>query len=62
MELFIENMSCGHCKMTIEKALTDAGVSSFTIDLQNKTVFIQSKELTKEAIIEIIEAKGYHVK
>lgn len=62
MVLYVENMSCGHCKMTIEKALADAGVSSFEIDLQNKRIEVHSNELSEKQVIKVIEDKGYHVK
>lgn len=40
--VIVPNMSCGHCKMRIEKALNALdGVSSATADVNTKAVSIQ---------------------
>jgi copper chaperone CopZ len=62
MEFTVTNMTCNHCKMTIEKALKDSGVSEFEINLENKQVYVTSDELSFEAIQEVIASKGYEVK
>lgn len=62
MEFVVENMSCGHCKMTIEKALKEAGVTAFDVDLSDKTVRVESSELSEKELIKVIESKGYQVK
>ncbi len=59
MELKVLNMSCGHCKATIEKALADAGYDDIHVDLDNKTVKVAAAD--EEAVRKVIEAKGYQV-
>ena len=62
MEIDVTNMTCNHCKMTIEKALKEAGVSEFTIDLERGKVSISSEELARERVVALIRDKGYDVK
>ena len=62
MELVIANMACGHCKMTIETALKEAGVKDFIVDLETKRVIINSKELSEKKVRKLIQSKGYEVK
>ncbi len=59
MELKVRNMSCGHCKATIEKALADAGYDDLHVDLEKKTVSVDASD--KDAVRAVIEAKGYRV-
>ncbi len=61
MEFRVTNMSCGHCKMTIEQALKDLGVSSFSVDLATKTVRVESDEASEEAVKNAVRAKGYDI-
>jgi len=59
VELKVRDMSCGHCKATIEKALADAGYDDIHVDLAKKTVTVEGTD--EEAVRAVIEAKGYHV-
>ena len=58
----VEGMMCGHCKMAVEKAVSEVtGVESAVVDLQAKTVTVKgSADLTvlKKAIVDA----GYEVK
>jgi copper chaperone len=55
----VEDMSCGHCKMRIEKALGTWGkASSFTVDLAAKRVEVETEAGAAEAGA-IIEDAGY---
>ena len=59
IKLSIPEMSCGHCKSSIEKAVaavdTDAEIE---VDLENRTVSIKSS-LDEAALIDAIKEGGY---
>ena len=64
-EIYIEGMTCGHCKMAVEKAVkSQEGVSVAAVDLPAKklTVEYDGLEATLSRIIEAIEDTGYTVK
>ena len=54
MTLIVPDMSCGHCKATIEKAVADAGGTA-QVDLGSKQVTVdgldpaQAEEVIREA-------------
>lgn len=55
----VEDMSCGHCKARIEKALGAWGkAESFRVDLEAKRVEVETGAPTAEASA-IIEDAGY---
>lgn len=55
----VPDMSCGHCKMHIEKALASSGLAQgYTVDLGAKTVTVQS-EAAPDAIAQVIAKAGY---
>ena len=62
MKVNVTNMTCGHCEMTIRKALNENGFDKVEIDLLTKTVEVELKDKSQEQVIEIIESKGYDVK
>ena len=62
LKLEVTNMTCQHCKMTIEKALKDNGIEYVDIDLTTKIVNVDPKGKTEEEIRNIIIAKGYEIK
>ncbi len=58
-KLNVPEMSCGHCKATIEKAV--AGVDAdarVSVDLDNRTVSIESS-IADAALIDALKAEGY---
>jgi len=58
-KLNVPDMSCGHCKAAIEKAV--AGVdakASVSVDLDNRTVSITST-INDAALIDALKAGGY---
>jgi Cu+-exporting ATPase len=61
MKIHVSDMTCGHCKMTIEKALQANGIEHVEIDLDQKIVSIEANDKTEEAIKNIIRNKGYTV-
>lgn len=61
--LNVPDISCGHCKSSIEGAVTGLpGVNSVVVDIEGKTVAL---DLTESAvvteIVEAIEDQGYEV-
>ncbi len=62
--LSVPTVSCGHCKSSIEGAVTGmAGVESVTVNIDPKTVDVayDGTDATLAAIIEAIEEQGYDV-
>ncbi len=62
-KLFIEGMSCGHCKMRVEKALsTLEGVDAVAVNLDEGFAEINdTKGYDEKALIELIDEAGYDV-
>jgi len=58
-KLNVPDMSCGHCKATVEKAVAgvDAG-ASVDVDLGDRTVSIDSSA-PAAALIDALKASGY---
>ena len=62
--LSVPDISCGHCKMSIEGALNELGdVSAAEVHIEPRTVDITWNEdnLELDTIIEAIEGQGYEV-
>jgi Cu+-exporting ATPase len=61
MKVKVTNMTCGHCKMTIENALKANGFDKVEIDLDNRMVEVDLNGKAESDVVEIIESKGYEV-
>ncbi len=61
MKVKVKNMTCGHCKATIEKALLANKVKDIQIDLDTKVVSLNPNGLSESEIKEIIVQKGYEI-
>ncbi|HEX3031630.1 MAG TPA: copper chaperone CopZ [Bacillota bacterium] len=62
--LKVEGMTCGHCKMTVEKTVKALeGVASAEVDLAAKQVAVtfDSDKVSVAAIKEAIDDQGYDV-
>lgn len=58
-ELYVPDMTCKHCRMTIENKLRGmAGIKGVLVDLEKKTVGVDG-DLTLEEIEEAIREAGY---
>ncbi len=58
-KLKVPEMSCGHCKATIEKAVADVDADArVSVDLENRTVSIESS-IADAALIDALKAGGY---
>lgn len=62
--IYIDGMSCNHCKMSVEKALSEIdGVEKVDVILEEKKAIVTFfKELDDKNIKEIIEKIGFNVK
>jgi len=59
--LKIEGMSCGHCKMGVEKALQAiAGVVSVSVDLEKKEAIVTGTA-EREELVKAVEDIGFDV-
>ena len=62
--LSVPDISCGHCKTTIERAVGDLdGVQAVAVDISARTVELRFDEeaLGLDQIIDAIEEVGYAV-
>lgn len=60
----VPDVSCGHCKMAIERAVgAMSGVSRVEVDVEKKSVDIEFDETvaTEEAILGTLKEEGYPV-
>jgi len=58
-KLNVPEMSCGHCKVAVEKAVADVdSAASVDVDLESRTVSIQSS-VTDAALIAALKEGGY---
>jgi Cu+-exporting ATPase len=61
MKVNVTNMTCGHCEMTIRKALNESGFDDVKIDLTTKIVEVDLKDKSEKEVLDIIKSKGYDV-
>lgn len=62
--LNVPDISCGHCKMSIEGAVGElAGIETVEVAIEAKTVDVSFDDgaVTLDQIIEAIEEQGYDV-
>ncbi len=61
--LNVPDISCGHCKSSIEGAVGElAGIDRVEVSIEGKTVDVAyGDDVTLETIIETIEEQGYDV-
>ena len=59
MTFIIGGMDCNHCRSAVTRAIqTVEGVTSVTVDLQQKKAFVKG-EATAEAICKAVEEIGF---
>lgn len=59
IKLKIEGMSCSHCAMAVEKALSDVdGVRSVAVDLSGGTASVEG-EAAIEMLVAAVTEEGY---
>ena len=61
IQLSVPDMTCGHCKASVEKALGEtAGVQSVSVDLPNKKVAVQAEDqVTFDALVQALDDVGF---
>jgi copper chaperone len=62
--LSVPDISCGHCKTSIEGAVSELdGVDKVEVDIEARTVDVAFDDSTvaREAIVGAIEEQGYEV-
>ncbi|MDD2206240.1 MAG: heavy-metal-associated domain-containing protein [Aminobacterium sp.] len=57
LKFHVPDMSCAHCVKRITTALEEAGYSGFNVDLETKTVHIETEDPQK--IMDILDEAGY---
>ncbi len=61
--MHIEGMSCNHCKMSVEKALSAiSGVSAVEVSLEKRTAVIHGESLNDKALSDAVTEAGFEVK
>lgn len=62
--IFIEGMTCNHCKMNVEKVLKSIeGIEKVEVKLEsNKAIIEESRNVEDTKIKKVIEEEGYKVK
>ncbi len=61
--LSVPDISCDHCKMSIEGAVNELdGVDTAVVDVESRSVAVSFDDsLAREAIVTAIEEQGYEV-
>ena len=60
--LMVEGMSCGHCVMSVKKALSEVeGVGAVDVDLESGRVKVVGEVLADDALKAAVEDAGYDV-
>ncbi|MCD1655187.1 cadmium-translocating P-type ATPase [Treponema zuelzerae] len=60
--LMIEGMSCGHCTMKVESALSDVpGVESVDVNLSRQSALVQGSNLNDVVLTHVVTTAGYRV-
>jgi copper chaperone CopZ len=56
----VSGMSCNHCKMNVEKTLSDVdGIEEVTVDLEQGTVMIGSHNLNLDEVSARVNELGF---
>ena len=62
LKFTVPEISCGHCKETIEKVLDVTGISNINIDIDSKAVSLNISEETEISTIEsLLDEQGYSI-
>ncbi len=62
LEIGVNGMNCGHCKMAVENELKDlSGVGNAEVSLEEKkvTVSLEDESLSVDKLYEAIEEAGF---
>lgn len=59
LTLEVPSMTCGHCAMTIKRALGDLGHTQVEVNVKAKEVRVAADEADLPRILAALEAEGY---
>jgi copper ion binding protein len=61
LALNVPDMTCGHCKASVEKALGEiAGVQAVSVDLPNKKVAVQADDqVSVDTLVQALDEVGF---
>lgn len=61
MKVFIDGMTCNHCKIRVEKALAEiVGIKRAVVNLEGGFAVVETeKDIPVEVLKEVIENTGY---
>ena len=63
IEIFVDGMTCGHCKESVENAVNSfSGVEHSSVDLISGKVVISGGDINEIAIKKKIIARGFTIK
>jgi copper chaperone len=58
----VPEISCGHCKETIEKTLEVPGISNISVDIDTKSVSLSlSDSVEMKTVARLLDEQGYTV-
>ena len=57
----IEGMSCGHCVLSVQKALLKLNLDKLKVEIGSAEVEFDEEKIFEEEIIKTIESAGYSV-
>ena len=58
----VAEISCGHCKETIEKTLEVPGISNISVDIDTKSVSLSlSDSVEMKTVARLLDEQGYTV-
>ncbi len=64
INLSVPDISCNHCKMSIEGAVNElSGIESAVVDIEGRSVAVAYDDTaqSRDAIVNAIEEQGYEV-
>jgi len=62
VELELEGMSCNHCKMAVNEALTSlSSVSAESVEIGRAVVSVEDWESVADEVMSLLEEEGYPV-
>lgn len=60
MEILVENIKCGGCANSIQKAILQIdGTSNVSVDLESEKISVDANENLKETIVKKLASMGY---
>lgn len=61
LKLTIQDMTCNHCVMAVQRALRDAGITDADVKMGMVELHYDETSVTQDQIVRAIEQVGYRV-